>query len=140
MVSARGSEVEAEAEAEADAGANAEEEAGVGVGAEAEAKAEAKAAAEEEAGAGAGAEAEAEAKAKAGEEAEVGAGAEKAGMAVDCSEARSSQNCASSARAEVEDHWAFLLTVKRDTQKERTTKSRKSWGAKAVRVIIGLSC
>ena len=27
--------------------------------------------------------------------------------------------------------WAFLLTVKRDTQKERTTKSRKSWGAKA---------
>ena len=30
--------------------------------------------------------------------------------------------------------WAFLLTVKRDTQKERTTKSRKSWGAKAVRV------
>ena len=30
--------------------------------------------------------------------------------------------------------WVFLLTVKRDTQKERTTKSRKSWGAKAVRV------
>ena len=27
-----------------------------------------------------------------------------------------------------------MLTVKRDTQKERTTKSRKSWGAKAVRV------
>ena len=33
-----------------------------------------------------------------------------------------------------ESFWAFLLTVKRDTQKERTTKSRKSWGAKAVRV------
>ena len=33
--------------------------------------------------------------------------------------------------------WAFLLTVKRDTQKERTTKSRKSWGAKAVRVKVG---
>ena len=31
-------------------------------------------------------------------------------------------------------YWAFLLTVKRDTQKERTTKSRNSWGAKAVRV------
>ena len=30
--------------------------------------------------------------------------------------------------------WALLLTVKRDTQKERTTLSRKSWGAKAVRV------
>ena len=28
----------------------------------------------------------------------------------------------------------LLFTVKRDTQKERTTKSRKSWGAKAVRV------
>ena len=28
----------------------------------------------------------------------------------------------------------LVLTVKRDTQKERTTKSRKSWGAKAVRV------
>ena len=27
-----------------------------------------------------------------------------------------------------------MLTVKRDTQKERTTKSRNSWGAKAVRV------
>ena len=26
--------------------------------------------------------------------------------------------------------WAFLLTVKRDTQKERTTKSRNSWGAR----------
>ena len=31
--------------------------------------------------------------------------------------------------------WAFLLTVKRDTQKERATKSRNSWGAvEAVRV------
>ena len=28
----------------------------------------------------------------------------------------------------------FLLTVKRDTQKERATKSRNSWGAEAVRV------
>ena len=31
---------------------------------------------------------------------------------------------------------AFLLTVKRDTQKERTTKSRNSWGAEAVRVQV----
>ena len=28
----------------------------------------------------------------------------------------------------------FWLTVKRDTQKERATKSRNSWGAEAVRV------